>query len=424
MKKERNIRLLVKLTFVFIIFAFIAFYSSAVFLTHEADEFINASLNEKFEHNEKKIMHYISKGRELESLNRYGEVKLLAVMPDTNKYPVLSDTTIYDSELEVERAHKKKVALLNVDGKYYEVILTKQIEDFMRLREDIFGSLIPAFILLAVSFVVFSYLLSGYYFRPFNRILGLMRTYKVGQHSEVKKIVTSTLEFNKMQDLFHEMIYRIESDYKRLKEYTEHMAHEIQTPLTIIRNKTENLISDNTVMDKHSETVKIIYEETNHLSKLGTTLNLLTKIENNEFNNAVNVATKPVIEKHISSVSEILKLKSLSIETDLLQKHSLFIDPILFDIIVKNLLNNAINYATSKGPIKIQTGKNRLMFTNYGEKLPFPGEKVFERFKRNGNSRSSLGLGLALVKKICDLNNLVIEYNFNEGIHSFEITSK
>lgn len=419
MNKERRIRLLIKLTIVFIVFAFIAFFSSAVFLTNEADEFINASLDEKFEHNEKKLIHYISKGKELENLYRYGNVKLLAEMPDTNKYPVFSDTTIYDAELEVERIHKKKVALLKVDGRYYEAIMTKQIEDFMRLREDIFGSLIPAFILLAVSFVVFSYLLSGYYFRPFNKILELMKTYKVGQGAEIKSVNTSTLEFNKMQDLFHEMIYRIENDYKRLKEYTEHMAHEIQTPLAIIRNKTENLISDNSVMDKHSETVKIIYEETNHLSKLGTTLNLLTKIENNEFNNAVNVYTKPVIEKHISAVSEIIQLKSLAIETELSADHSLFIDPILLDIIIKNLLNNALNYASNDKPIIIKSTKNEMTFSNTGEVLPLPEDKIFERFQKNGNSRSSLGLGLALVKKICDLNNLQISYQYLNSIHSF-----
>ena len=403
MKKEKNIRLLVKITFVFIIFAFIAFYSSAVFLTNEADEFINTNLDWRFSFTEYKVKYHLSQGRTPEELKHYGEVKPLTVLPDTNNYPVISDTTIYDSELDVNRAFKKKITILNVDGKYYQLTMIKLIDDFMRLREDIFGSLIPAFILLAVSFVIFSYLLSGYYFMPFNKILELMRTYKVGQHSDVKRINTNTLEFNKMQDLFHEMIYRIENDYKRLKEYTEHMAHEIQTPLAIIRNKTENLISDSLIMDKHSETVKIIYEETNHLSKLGTTLNLLTKIENNEFNNSVNVVTKPVIEKHISAVSEILQLKSLPIETDLSPEHSLFIDPILFDIIMKNLLNNAINYSASEGPIKIKTDKNILIFANYGEELPFPGEQVFERFKRNGNSRSSLGLGLALVKKICDL---------------------
>lgn len=421
--KKSNTRLLVKITFVFIIFAFIAFYSSAVFLTNEADEFINANLESKFNNTEERLKHHISKGREIESLQRYAEIKPLVIIPDTDYYPVFSDTTIYDAELEIERTYKKKTAIINVNGRYYEVTIIRLIEDFMRLREDIFGSLIPAFILLAVSFVIFSYLLSGYYFRPFNKILELMRIYKVGQKSDVKKITTSTLEFNNMQDLFHEMIYRIEGDYKRLKEYTEHMAHEIQTPLTIIRNKTENLISDPSVMDKHSETVKIIYEETNHLSKLGTTLNLLTKIENNEFNKAENVATKNVIEKHLSAVSEILSLKSLSVETELSDEHSIFIDPNLFDIIVKNLLNNAINYTPSNGNIKIQTTNNKLIFRNTGEVLPFQEMKIFERFQRNNSSRNSLGLGLALVKKICDINNLNIEYSYTEKIHSFTIAA-
>ena len=419
MKKERRIRLLIKLTFVFIIFAFIAFYSSAVFLTNEADEFINISLEERFGKTERKIYHHILRGDSLEKVSHFGVIKPLADLPDTNNYPVFSDTTIYDEDLDLERVYKKKTTIIEAGGKYYEITILRSIDDFMRLREDIFGSLIPAFILLAVSFVVFSYLLSGYYFRPFNKILELMKTYKVGQGAEVKSVNTSTLEFNKMQDLFHEMIYRIENDYKRLKEYTEHMAHEIQTPLAIIRNKTENLISDNSVMDKHSETVKIIYEETNHLSKLGTTLNLLTKIENNEFNNAVNVFTKPVIEKHISAVSEIVQLKSLSIETELNEKHFLFIDPILLDIIIKNLLNNALNYAANNEPVKIKTGKDEMIFSNSGEVLPLPEEKIFERFQRNGNSRNSLGLGLALEKKICDLNNLRISYQYLNSIHFF-----
>ena len=423
MTKERNIRLLVKLTFVFIIFAFIAFYSSAVFLTNEADEFINSNLESRFSYTERKIAHHLSKGRLPENLDRYGEVIALTEITNIDSDPVFSDTTIYDADLDVDRIYKKKTTILNVEGKYYKVTMTKLIDDFMKLRDDIFGSLIPAFIFLAISFVVFSYLLSGYYFRPFNKILELMKTYKVGSYGKVKKVNTSTLEFNKMQDLFHDMIYRIEDDYKRLKEYTEHMAHEIQTPLTIIRNKTENLISDNSVMDKQSENVKIIYEETNHLSKLGTTLNLLTKIENNEFNKSENIETKPVIEKHISAVSEILQLKSLAIETELSQEQKIFIDPILFDIIIKNLLNNSLNYAAEDGPVKIKTEEKKIIFSNYGDELPFPSEKIFERFKRNGNSRNSLGLGLALVKKICDLNNLAIEYNFKNRLHTFVISA-
>ncbi|NIR50453.1 HAMP domain-containing histidine kinase, partial [candidate division KSB1 bacterium] len=84
--------------------------------------------------------------------------------------------------------------------------------------------------------------------------------------------------------------------------------------------------------------IKTIYEETNHLSRLGNTLNLITKIENGEFDDIRQITTKPVIEKHAEAISELARLKSLSIECDLAEYHYLMIDPYLLDIVLKNLL--------------------------------------------------------------------------------------
>jgi len=248
-----------------------------------------------------------------------------------------------------------------------------------------------------------------------------MKYYTVGKKSDIEKIETSTVEFKKMQDLFHQMVERIEYDYRHLKEYTENMSHEIQTPLAVIRNKAENLIADESVMHRHSETVKAIYDETNHLTKLGNTLNLLTKIENGEFNKALQIDTRPVIEKHVAAVSELAALKSLSIETTLADRHRLLIDPFLLDIVLKNLLRNTISYGTPEGPIRIQTTAESLSISNYGPAPDIPEEKLFERFYRNHQQKTSLGLGLSLVKKICELNDLRIEYRYQDGQHIFTI---
>ncbi|MCF8239812.1 MAG: HAMP domain-containing histidine kinase [Melioribacteraceae bacterium] len=421
MKKE--FKLLPKITFVFIVFAFIAFYSSAVFLTNEADEFIYENLDSRFQKFEHSIKHDLDRGGSIEKLRNYIKIDSVNKSVDLTKYPVFSDTTIYDDELESDRSYKKKTIIIESKNQYYRVELIRLVDDFMRLREDIFESLIPAFIILAVTFVLFAYLLSGYYFRPFNKILQAMKTYKVGEPKNISKVKTNTAEFVKMQNLYHEMIDRIEDDYQRLKEYTEHMAHEIQTPLTIIRNKTENLIADEDLMDKHSETVKTIYNQTNHLSKLGSTLNLLTKIENNEFNKSENLQTKPAIEKFISAVEELVKLKDLKIAGNLNPGHSFFIDPILFDVIIRNLINNSINYSHPGSEIVITTNDDSLQISNYGDPLPFEEDKLFERFQSNGKTSNSLGLGLALIKKICELNQLKIEYSYSGGMHNFKISN-
>jgi signal transduction histidine kinase len=288
------------------------------------------------------------------------------------------------------------------------------------LRDDIFGSLIPAFLFLALGVVLFNFALSGYFFSPLNKILQIMRNYKPGR-GPVDTINTSTKEFEKMQDLFLEMIHRIDEDYNSLKEYTENMSHEIQTPLAIIRNKLENLMAREKIMQHHAGEIKLIYDEVNYLSRLGNTLNLLTKIENREFMNAVTLKTKPVIEKHVNTIKESAETKSLHIEQILDDDHRVFMDPVLFDIIIKNVLKNAVLYASSEGPVRIESFKDSLRISNSGPPLGISEEQLFKRFNRKNNSSKSLGLGLAIVKKICELNDLRISYKYEEGRHVFSI---
>jgi signal transduction histidine kinase len=176
-------------------------------------------------------------------------------------------------------------------------------------------------------------------------------------------------------------------------------------------------------MKQHASTIKIIYDETNHISKLGNTLNLLTKIENQEFNNTERISTNAVIEKHIESISEVARLKSLKIEKELSEQHILDIDPFLLDIVLKNLLRNALRYGSKEGPITVKTTVDSFSVSNYGPPLDEIPEKIFERFYRKNGTRASQGLGLSLVKKICDLNNLTISYKYTDSQHLFTIVS-
>lgn len=422
MKRKISFRFLTRVTAIYLIFAFIAFISSGLFLSGEADEFINNSLRSKFERIERGVKYHIKKddfpekgGKDNIKYVKYDE------KPKLSDYPVYSDTVIHNETLDEHQRSRKKVNVLEIEGNFYRVSMVKSVEDFLRLKDDIFASLIPAFIILALGIVAFNYLLSGYYFRAFNKILNRMKTYKIGKGENLSEIKTNTVEFNKMQNLFHQMIERIEEDYRNLKEYTENMAHEIQTPLAVIRNKTENLLSSETVMQHHSGDVKRIYDESNHLSKLSNKLNLITKIENKEFNNLKKNRTKPKIEKHLESVRELVELKEHKIETSLSENHYLNMDPFLFDIMMKNLLQNAISYGSKEGPIKIKTDERSLTVSNFGEPINSGENNIFERFSQNRTQKKSLGLGLSIIKKICEVFELKIEYEYEGGENKFVI---
>lgn len=421
MKLFGSFRLLTKTTFFYLIFVLITFFVSARYLINKANQYVTEETEHIFEHRARHMARYIE---EHDTIRNYKNNQIIPLLnlTDTIKYPQYSDTLIYFEDLDEYQIYRQKSAVVKANNKYYLLKMLINTNDFTKLKIDIANRIVPSFIILALIIILFSAFMSGYLLKPFHKILDQMNQYKVGKGLQEHEVKTSTLEFKKMKFWFKRMVNRTEDDYLKLKEYTENMAHEIQTPLAIIRNKAERLIADEKVMKEHKDSVKAIYHEANHLSKLGNTLNLLTKIENGEYTNTVQLRTKDIILKHIDSIKELVDLKSLKIETSLHDEHTILIDPFLFDIILKNLLRNAIRYASHKGPIKIETKKDSITISNYGDKLKVKNQKIFERFYTSDSTNKSLGLGLSLVKRIGDINQLQVDYQYSDNQHKFIIT--
>ncbi|MEA2106824.1 MAG: HAMP domain-containing sensor histidine kinase [Bacteroidota bacterium] len=423
MFKFKSFRLLTKTSFFYLLFILATFFISGRYLINKADGYINEETEHFFRFREEHVIRYLDKGKDPAKL-KFIDITLVDSTKNYSDYPRYSDTLIYIDEINEEQLHRKKSVIVEANGKSYLLEMLINIDDFTKLKSDVAGRIVPAFIILALVIVLFTTFLSGFLFQPFYRILSHIDRYKVGKGMNIPQVKTSSKEFQKLQFLFRNMVSRIEDDYRNLKEYTENMAHEIQTPLTIIRNKTERLIADEELMKKNADTVKIIYEETNHLSKLGNALNLLTKIENGEYNNTEVIKTKYLILKHVDAIDELLQLKSMTIENDLADEHQIILDPFLFDILLKNLIRNAIRYGSNHGPIKITTTHDQLIVSNYGDTLSVSPRKIFERFYSSNSTGQSLGLGLSLVKRICDLNQLNIDYDYKDGQHFFFISTK
>jgi len=423
MFKFKSFRLLTKSSFFYLLFILATFFISGRYLINKADSYINEETEHFFRFREEHVKRYLDKGKDPDKL-KYIDIALIDSATNYSDYPRHIDTLIYIEEIDEEQLHRKKSLIVEANGKSYLLKMLINIDDFTKMKSDVASRIVPAFIILALVIVLFTTFLSGFLFQPFYRILSHIKRYKVGKGLTIPEVKTSSVEFQKLQLLFRGMVNRIEADYRNLKEYTENMAHEIQTPLTIIRNKTERLIADEELMKKNADTVKTIYEETNHLSKLGNALNLLTKIENGEYNNTEVIKTKDLVLKHIDAIDELLQLKSMTIETDLSNEHQIVLDPFLFDILLKNLIRNAIRYGSNKGPIRIKTTPYKLIVSNYGDKLPVYPEKIFERFYSSNATGQSLGLGLSLTKRICDLNQLKINYDYQDGQHFFLISPK
>ncbi len=416
---KRKIKLLNKTSAFYLIFTFVVFSVSALFLANMANHYIDSYVEKRFTKYERRVKKHLKRESKPHHLPAFLKLRPVTEEFASSFTPHIKDTTIYNESIDENMRYRKKRSIIKSGNRFYLLESIVRVEDFYQLRDDLLAGLVPLFIVLAIGLILFNYYLSGYFFKPFNQILHQMKIYKVGRSSVVRAVKTNTEEFIRMQELFQKMIAQIENDYRNLKEYTENMAHEIQTPLAVMRTKLETLMSDETVMQKHSNSVRTLYNEVNHLSRLGNALNLLTRIENGEFSNRKVILTKQAIQEHLQSIEELAALKQITIHSELSAEHRVTMDPYLFDIVLKNLVRNALQHAVPDSEITLKTTSTTFTICNSGPPLDFPPDQLFRRFVKRKDNRESLGLGLALVKKICDLNGLKISYQYTNGRHCF-----
>jgi len=112
--------------------------------------------------------------------------------------------------------------------------------------------------------------------------------------------------------------------------------------------------------------------------------------------------------------------KSLKLALDLKDETHIYMDPYLAETLVVNLLKNAIVHNEKGGEISIKLENKCLIIANSGIALAFPETDIFKRFIRSEYNKKSLGIGLSIVQRICELYGFNIEYQFQEN-HIFTI---
>ncbi|MBK9509877.1 MAG: sensor histidine kinase [Cytophagaceae bacterium] len=113
--------------------------------------------------------------------------------------------------------------------------------------------------------------------------------------------------------------------------------------------------------------------------------------------------------------------KNLNLENHVLPNISIKINEYLLDVLLNNLMSNAIKYNLIEANFMFELNERNLIIKNTGNPLTMPTEQLFERFQKDSSQSDSLGLGLALVKQICDTYGFRISYIYENRWHTLTI---
>jgi len=95
----------------------------------------------------------------------------------------------------------------------------------------------------------------------------------------------------------------------------------------------------------------------------------------------------------------------------------------LADILVMNLVKNAIFHNRQRGSIDLKLFSSGFSIENTSAEPSLPADRLFERFNKHSKKKSSTGLGLAIVKAIADVSGLNVTYSYNNR-HIFSVSDQ
>jgi signal transduction histidine kinase len=338
---------------------------------------------------------------------------------------IIKDTIIHDDQSGYDLPYRYIYYTGNtIKERGYSITIFKVLSEKEHLLESI--SLYTFFLFISLLFfsLLLNYLISRKLWSPFYKAVEKADGFNILSDDHLDLPDTDIIEFQQLNRVIQRMTQKMRADYLNLKEFNENAAHEIQTPLAVIRSKTELLMQNKNLRKDSLELIKSINEATNRLFKLNQGLLIISKIENQFYHEIMEISLREIVSACLDNYREIMQLRNIRVEFESSSRAMVRMNKVLAEILVSNLLSNAVRYNIAKGFIKCRIEDQYLVISNSGLPLDSDPELLFRRFHKGSDNPQSVGLGLSIVRKITDNYKMNITYTCTGNIHEVSLSYK
>jgi signal transduction histidine kinase len=198
---------------------------------------------------------------------------------------------------------------------------------------------------------------------------------------------------------------------KNRRELTSAIAHELKTPLGIIRTYGEGL-KEKIAEGKKDYYLDVIIDETYKMDTMVLEMLDLSKLEAKAYEiKRETFCINDIVEGIIKKNEKVFNDKRIHINYTSDKKYNIDADYIRIEQVINNLISNAIYHTDENKTINITLDNNKLTIENEGEHIPKDKiNLIWDTFYRADNSRDRserrTGLGLSIVKNIFQLHNM------------------
>lgn len=324
-----------------------------------------------------------------------------------------------ETEDDYEPVRVMKSCFLASDDNYYELELRISTLERDDMVEAIFKYLLTLYLLLLLCIILGTYFVLRKSFKPLHKLLRWLDGVVPGKPVPALDNETKITEFKKLNESALAMSRRSEQAYQEQKQFIENAAHELQTPLAISRGKLELLAENSNLSEEQLAEIDDLYRTLGRAVKLNKSLLLLSRINNGQYPDTTEVNINALARDLLSDLMDIYEYKNIHLSVHEEGECMAIMDESLAQVLISNLLKNALVHTPEGGDMKVFIDKNSFSVTNSGSKALDP-EKIFRRFYRaDMDKKESNGLGLAIVQSIAKLYGMSISYSYFNESHIF-----
>ena len=232
-------------------------------------------------------------------------------------------------------------------------------------------------------------------------------------------------ELHTLATAINGLLQRIERAVEREKQFTADASHELRTPLAVLKGTLEVLIRKPRTSAEYVENITLSIREINRLTHLVDQLLLLARFENDTKNlNQQELSVLSSVHDVLHRQRNEVNARQIRVDVDDADTTALISDPYLVDLILDNVLANAVKYspAGSLITVELHQGNDGLccIITDQGIGIrPDDLERIFNPlFRSDALSHKEIGgtgLGLSIVAKACALLGIRLDVQSKLG---------
>jgi len=330
------------------------------------------------------------------------------------------NTDFFNSREKEKESGRGLISSVMVWDQKYKILIVESKVETDDLVQIIFAITLAVVLILVIVLLLINRLILRTLWQPFYDSLLRLKAFTVADKENYLKHKNCGIEeFDELNQAISLMAEKVIKDYQDLKAFTENASHELMTPIAVINSKLDSLLQTDQFSKNQSKILEGLYQSVARLTHLNKAMLLLAKIENQLMPDKRSIKMNVLLADQLDKFNELFSIKNITV-TSFIGVKEVTANEFLLEILLNNLISNAIRHNQKGGTIYMELNQQELIISNSGENTPLKTDEIFNRFSKSAASEGS-GLGLTISQQICTTNNWKLSYQYINHTHTFII---